>query len=434
MSLERFFYPRSIAVVGASNKQGKVGYTVVKKLDSFKGRKYFVNIEGYKINNVQTYRSLNEIKDSIDLVIIAVPAFLVKQVVLDSAGKKVKNIIIVSAGFSEIGRTDLEEDIIKIAKKNKIRIIGANTFGVVNTSNSLDCTFAKLTPKKGVIGFASQSGALWSTIADYSLLNNIGFSKFISFGDMFDVGFTEAIDYFNKDKETKVIFLYIETLKDGKAFMQAVKNSKKPVVVIKAGKTSQGVVAVHSHTGSLAGSYEIYRAACKQAGAIFTENLTEALDLLKFLQFQDKPKSKRTVVITNAGGPGILLTDALVENKIEIAKIPNIKFNLPVGASISNPIDVLGDAKADRFMEVLNKIKKEKFYDIIIIIITPQDMTPDMDIALELIKFKRNSNKTMIACFLGQESFKDSIRLLETNGIPVFYKLERVAKLLSDLN
>ncbi len=435
MKLDKFFYPKSIAVVGASKKEGKVGNTLFKKLKSFKDKKYFINADGYKIENIQTYKNLNKVKDKIDLLIIAVPASLVKQVVTDAANKNIKNIIIISAGFSEIGRKYLEKEILTIARKNQIRILGPNNFGFVNTKNNLDCTFSKLTPKKGLIAFVSQSGALWSAIVDYSITNNIGFSKFISLGDMLDIDFNETIEYLSKDKETKAIFLYIESLKNGKEFMKVVKQCKKPIVVVKAGKTSEGAVAVHSHTGSLAGSYEIYKAACKQAGAIFAENLTEGLDLIKFLEMQNLPKRKNTLIITNAGGPGVLLTDALIENKINLAKIPQkIKFNLPLAANTKNPIDILGDAKSDRLIEVLNKIKKEQFYDILITILTPQDMTNSYHFAQELIKFKKQTNKTMIACFMGSESFKESIKLLENNNIPVFFNLERVARVLNNLN
>jgi len=434
MTLEKFFYPKSIAVLGASNKEGKVGHTLVKKLKSFQGKKYFINAEGYNIGDIKTYRNLNEIKENIDLLIIAVPAGLVKQAVIDAAHKKIKNIIIISAGFSEIGKRYLELEILNIAKHNKINILGPNNFGLVNTKNNLDCTFSKLTPKMGSVGFVSQSGALWSAIVDYSIKNNLGFSKFISLGDMLDVDFNKTIEYLNKDKETKIIFLYIETLKDGRKFMQLIKKSKKPIVVVKGGKTSQGAAAVHSHTGSLAGEYEIYKAACRQAGAIFIENLTEALDVLKFLQMQKAPKSNKTIILTNAGGPGILLADSLTENKVELVKIPtSIKFNLPISASLKNPIDVLGDAKADRFKEVSNKLKKEKFYDILILILTPQDMTNDFLIADELVKFKKSTNKIVIACFMGPESFKESIKYLEHHNIPSFFELEKTAKLIKNL-
>lgn len=434
MVLRKFFYPKSIAVIGASNKIGKVGYTLFKKLEKFHGKKYFINAEGYKIGHIQTLRKLTEVKDKIDLLIIAVPAVFVKQIILDAAQKGIKNIIIISAGFSEIGRKDLEQEIINITKKNKIRILGPNNFGLVNTKNNLDCTFSKLTPKIGSVAFASQSGALWSAIVDYSIANNIGFSKFISFGDMLDINFNETIEYLNRDKETKAILLYIETLKDGKKFIEVVKKSKKQIIVVKAGKTSEGATAVHSHTGSLAGSYEIYKAACKQAGALFIENLTEALDLIKFIQIQKMPKSKRILIVTNAGGPGVLLTDSLVENKTELAKIPlNIKFNLPLGASTKNPIDVRGDATSITFREVFKKIKKEKFYDVLITVLTPQDMTNSNNIALELIKLKKQTNKNVIACFMGIGSFKEAVYMLESHNIQVFFEPQRVAKLLKNI-
>ncbi len=434
MSLKEFFYPKSIAIVGASAKLGKVGYTLVKKLEFFPGKIFYINIEGYEINGKLSYKSLKLIKENIDLAIIAVQAQFVKDILEDCTYKKIRNVIIISAGFGDIGRKDREEEILKIAKAGKIRILGPNNFGLVNTAYNLDCTFSKLKAKPGYVAFASQSGALWSFIADYSRTNNLGFSKFISFGDMLDIEFNEALEYLIKDKETKVILLYIETIKNGKEFMNLVKKSKKPIVIVKAGKTEKGKVAVHSHTGSLAGSYEIYKAACKQAGAFFAETLTEALDLAKFLSMQQKPKGNKTLVITNAGGPGVLLSDILIENNLKLIDLPpNLKFNLPPSWSHNNPIDLIGDATSERFKEVLEKIQRNRFYNNVVIILTPQDMTDSLNIAQQIIRFHKISNVPTICCPLGNESFKKAIELLEKNSIPCFQELERTARLLGNL-
>src|SRR3989338_441851 len=429
MSLSQFFYPKSIAIVGASKKPGKVGHTLVKKLFNFKGKIFYVNAEGYEIFGEKAYKNLKEINEKVDLVIIAVPAIVVKQVLQDCAYKNFKNCIIISSGFSDIGRKDRENEILEIIKKNKIRILGPNNFGVVNTHFNLDCTFARLSPRKGNVAFASQSGALWSFIADYSKKNNLGFSKFISFGDMLDIDFNEALEYLINDKETKVILLYIETLKNGKIFMDLIKKTKKPVIVIKAGKTEEGKKAAHSHTGSLAGSYEIYKAACRQAGAYFIKSLNESLDLAKFLSKNNKNNGKRTLILTNAGGPGVLFADLLPGIDLSCHKNSKLFLSYP-----DNPNDVLGDADSSRFKEVLSKIKKENFYNNLVIIITPQDMTDDMNIAEEIINFKKESNVNFICCLLGEESFKHSIELLEENNIICFSEIERAAKLINNLH
>ncbi len=368
-----------------------------------------------------------------DLCIIAVPAIYVPNVLLDCALKNIKNVIIISAGFLESGRDDLERDILNIAKKYNIRLLGPNCFGVVNTSNNLDCTFARMSPIRGKVGFISQSGALWSYIADYSVSNNLGFSKFASVGDMADVSFEELLEYFEKDSDTKIIMLYIEALKDGRRFMKAVSSCKKPVIAVKGGIGEAGSRAAHSHTGSLAGSFEVYKAAFKQAGVHFAVNLTEALDLAKFLSMQKKPSSSRTLVITNAGGPGILMADSLERNNVEIVKLPKLDFKLPLAWSHNNPIDVLGDADDLRFKEVFSKIKKKKFYDIVVVILTPQEMTDDEKISKEVVKFYLSSGKNVICCFMGVKTFKTSREILERNKIPCFSSIERVADLIGNV-
>lgn len=433
MGLNVFFAPKSIAVVGASNKGGTVGYSLARHLMNFKGEVHFVNVHKETIFGRESFSSLKEIKHKIDLCIIAVPAVFVPNVLRDCALKNIRNVIIISAGFLEAGREDLEREILNIAKKNNIRILGPNCFGVVNTLNNLDCTFARVSPVRGKVGFISQSGALWSYIADYSVSNNLGFSKFASVGDMADISFEELLEYFEKDLDTKIIMLYIEALKDGRRFMNAVSSCKKPVIVVKGGSGEAGSRAAHSHTGSLAGSYEVYKAAFKQAGVHFVPNLTEALDLAKFLSMQKKSSNVRTLVITNAGGPGILMADSLERNNVEIVKLPLIKFNLPNAWSHNNPIDVLGDADDLRFKEVFSRIKKKSFYDIVVVILTPQEMTDDEKIAKEIVKFYRSSGKNVICCFMGVKSFKTSRDILERNKIPCFNSIERAADLIGNL-
>lgn len=434
MGLELFFSPKSIAVVGASNKPEKVGYSLAKHLQNFNGQVYFVNKNNETIFGKDSYYSLKDIKSKVDLCIIAVPAEFVKFVVHDCGVFGIKNVIIISAGFSEIGEKKEEAEILLTAKKFGIRIMGPNCFGVVNTTNGLNCTFAKSDCLKGNVGFISQSGALWSYIADYSVVNYLGFSKFASIGDMMDVGFEELAEYFENDKDTKVILLYIETLRDGKSFMDVISKCKKPVVVVKAGKTESGVKAASSHTGSLAGSYEVYKAALKQAGAYFVDDLISGLDLVKVLScYNDFFKGSngfKNLIITNAGGPGILMADALECRGLEVVKLPNINFNLPPAWSHGNPIDVLGDADDLRFKEVFSKLRKKNFFDNLIVVLTPQDMTDDKKIAYSIVNFHRSSGKKVFCCFMGFKSFSLGRRILEENKIPCFDNPERIGNVL----
>lgn len=431
MELKQLFYPKSIALIGASNKPGKVGFTLANKLLNFQGKVFYVNVEGYTINEKEVYKSITEINEKIDLAILAIPAVFIIKTLKECTQKGIKNIIIISAVFTGEKRKILEDEIKQISKKNKLNILGPNAFGIFNKSNKLDCTFSNASPQKGNISIISQSGALYSSIVDYSHANNFGISKFISLGDMVNIGFDESLEYLIKDKETNVIFIYMESLRNGKEFMKIIKKSRKPIVVLKGGKNSGGKKATYSHTGSLSGEYEIYKSAIKQAGAYFVESLTESLELLKFMSTQKKPKNNKVLIITNAGGPGVLLTDFLENEKIPIAKIPNtIKFT---DFPSTNPLDLMGDAQPERFKEVLNKIKNNNFYDILILILTPQEMTNDKEIVSLVSNFRKKTNKPVMVCLLGKESFKFAFWLLETNNIPNFNNIESPARLLKNI-
>jgi len=434
MGIDKFFEAKSVAVIGASNKKGKVGYALAKHLQEFQGKKYWINKKRSTIFGDESVSSILEIKGKVDLAIIAIPAVFVKQVLEECGEKGIKNVIIISAGFGEAGNIEAQNELLTIADVYGIRILGPNNFGVVNTSTGLDCTFAKARPRKGKVGFISQSGALWSAIAEYSQRHNVGFSKFASLGDMADVDFNELINYLEKDKDTKVIMLYIETLRDGRKFIDIVKKCKKPVIVVKAGRTKAGAKAAHSHTGSLAGEYNVYRAAFKQAGAFFVENLSGALNLAKYLSMQKVPEGNNVVIVTNAGGPGILCADFLIEHGLEVVKLPKgIRFDLPKAWSHNNPIDVLGDADADRYKAVLDVLANKKFYDSLIVIFTPQQMADAGKIAQEIVKFSRKSKVPTVCGFLGYKGVEDAEIILEKNQIPCFFELERAAELLKYL-
>jgi len=415
--MQNFLNPKSIAIIGASSKKGKVGYSLMKNLHKFRGKVFPVNFKEKKILGKKCYKSVLDIKEKVDLAIIAIPAKAVNQILKECIKKQIKNASIISAGFSEIGNKKLEEQLTKTAK-NKIRILGPNSFGIVNPYINLYTTFAAKNPKKGSIAFISQSGALWSAIADYSLTNNFGFSGFISLGNMSDVDFSDLIEYFNKDKNTKSIVLYIENLKDGRRFMKTAKKTKKPIIAVKAGSSESGKKATISHTGSLAGSYEIYKAAFRQSNITLVESLTEALD-----KARNPIKAKKLLIITNAGGPGTLLTDHCEKNNLEIIKPPKLSFSFNYTGG--NPIDVIGDATEKRFKEVFEKTKKLKF-DTLIICITPQEMTPLEKIAEEIVSFKKKTKKNIVCCWMSRQGKP----ILKRNNIPCFFEPKRLAEFL----
>jgi len=391
--MKSFFNPKTIAVIGASTNPHKVGGILMNKLKSFNG-------DIIPINPKLEYKTVHQYKKSIDLAIIVVPAKFVPKVLEQCGKKKIRNVIIISAGFSEVGNIKGSKQIQSIATKYEINFLGPNCFGITNSSNNLDTTFAKETPKKGTISFISQSGALWSYIADL----NLGFSKFISLGNPIGLGFPEVLDYLNKDKQTKSIMLYIEKISNGKEFIRIAKKCKKPIYAIKAGKTQQGVQAAISHTGSLATDYEIYKGMFKQTNIILCNSIEEALE-----KTSGKPIGKKkikldlginkTLIITNAGGAGALASDYLSKR--------NIKTKM---------IDLLGTATSLEYKKELHKHKKEN----ILLIVTPQAMTDVEEISRVIIDFKKqNKNSKMIICLLGSKSMQPSINLLRKNKISV---------------
>lgn len=431
--IKKFFEPNSIAFVGASNNREKIGYKIMSNLQFFTGKLYPINPHEETILGFKTYKSLSEIKEKIDLVIIAVPADIVPKIIAECGKKGIESAIVISAGFSEVGNKKLEEELSKVAKKNKVRVLGPNCFGVVNTYLKLDTTFSRTTPEKGHIAFLSQSGALWAAIADWSA-GKYGFSKFASFGNMSDVEFSEILEYLSKDQETKVIVCYIETLKKGKRFMEIAKKCKKPIIAIKSGFSKAGTKAALSHTGSLASEYNIYKAAFKQSGVKLVSSLTEAFDKAELLQSQTI-KGKRVVIVTNGGGNGVLTADQCEKNGLEVVSLPKTFTNkldsLPKTWSHNNPIDLVGDADYARYKHVLDKLANESFYDSLIVILLELGSIDIEKITSEIINFKNNTNKTIVGCFIGGKNIEKATERLNDNGIPCFYEPERVARVLS---
>ena len=432
--MDKFFNPKSIAIVGATEKEGKVGFSLVKNLKNFQCKIYFVNINGCVINNNYVFKSLKEIEDHVDLAVIATPALTVPGVMRECASKRIKNVIIISSGFKETGNGFLEEELNQISKKNNIKILGPNCFGVFNSKNKLNVTFSKSLPLQGQTAFVSQSGALWSAVSEISVNIGLGFSKFVSLGDMSDIDFSDCVEYLSNDKETKTIVIYMEALNRGKKFMDVVKKCRKPVIVVKGGKTKGASEAALTHTGSLAGEYEIYKAALKQAGAYFVDSLYDALYLARFFDSYKLPAGKKVFVLTNAGGPGVLLSDLIEDAGFELVKLPiSFKPKLSETCSLTNPLDVLGDADLIRFKEVFSKIKS-KFFDYLVVILTPQEMTDPTGIANLIIDLTKKHNIVVLPCFLGGKSMVEADDLFFLNNIPCFSRLEDFGNLLKNLS
>jgi len=408
--VKRLLKPKSIAVVGASETPGKIGYILMKKLSYFNGKVIPINNSKKSILGKRSYSSINELPIKVELAIIATPANTVDNILRQCGKKKIKNVIIISAGFSEIGNENLQKKIIAISKTYKISLLGPNCFGVANPYLSLDTTFAKSLPKKGGTAFISQSGALWSYLSD---LEENNFSGFVSLGNMADLSFTDFIRHFNNDKKTKRIILYIEKLKFGKEFIKVCKNSKKEIFVIKAGKSEEGSKATMSHTASLATDYEVYKGAFKQANVKLRNSFTEIFFNKKtnFPKPQKTKSKNKTIIITNAGGAGAIISDSCKENNFELIK---------------RPIDILGTASPEDYKTALNKISRNKNANTIFVVLTPQSMSSPKAVAETIVEFSRErlgKNKRIVAFFLGERSMKEAWDILQKNGVEIIKRI-----------
>ena len=442
LNLDKIFNPKSVAIIGASDEEGSVGYAIVKNFTQlgYAGKVYFVNIRKPEILGVKTYPTVGQIPEPVDLAMIATPAKTVPDV-LEQCGKAgVKGAIIVSAGFKETGAEgkELEAKILEIKKKYGIRIIGPNCIGIIRPKINLNATFVDKMPKPGKIAFLSQSGALGSAILDWAIHENIGFSNFVSVGSMIDVDFGDLIDYFGTDPQTKSILMYVEGITEARKFMSAARHfaRTKPIIVVKAGKFTESAKAVASHTGSLSGEDAIYDAAFKRAGIVRVEEIGDLFNAAEVLGTQPLPRGPNLAVITNAGGPGVMATDALIAKGGKLAKLSQKTFDvlngvLPSFWSRGNPIDVLGDAQADRYKTAVEACLNDENIDGILIIFTQQAVGDPIAITkaiVELVKSKAYQNKTILTSFMGYNSVQEANSILNANNIPTYSTPEQAIK------
>lgn len=445
-NLEKIFYPSSIAIVGASCKPNSVGQGLLRNALEGQGlRKIFaINPFQQDVCGTPTYPTLLDVKEDIDLVIIAVPAKTVPEVIDQCCAKKVGGVIIISAGFAETGTEGkkVQADIVKKLQKANIPMIGPNCLGIINPHSNLNASFAPATPKKGEIAFISQSGAMIDSIIDIGLTENFGFSKIISLGNMADLDLIEFLEILEKDNETKVITIYIEGISEGRRALEAAKRitKKKPIIVIKAGKSEGTKKAVSTHTGSLAGDYQIYQAAFKQAGVIEADSVMEMFDIAKALSWQPQIKDG-VAIITNGGGCGILAVDYCDQEDIKLvdldpATIKKIDKSGVMNPAWShrNPADILGDAGPERYQIVLNSLLEQKNIKGLLVIQTLQIMTNPIENAKFIIEAKNKfKDKAIVCSFVGGKLTKASMDLLEENKIPNYIDPHRAVKAMKFL-
>ncbi len=436
--LEKLFRPEKIAVVGASRKEGKTGHEVFDNLHhGFEGEVVPVNPNAEEVEGVE---ALDEIPEGVELAVIVVPAKLVPDVMKDAAEKGVEAAIIISAGFSETGEEKLEDQVLQIAGENDIDILGPNVLGLINTENSMNASFASKMPEKGSISFMSQSGAFCTAILDYAKAEHIGFRHFVSLGNKLQLNEVDFLEKWREDS-TEAILSYTEGIENGREYMKAAEETsrEKPVITVKSGRTSKGGEAASSHTGSIAGSYQAYQAAFRKAGIIEAESNRELLDYGRSFAYQPLPSGKNIMILTNAGGPGVISTDEVAQHNLELAELDTeTKMDLhefmPKESTIRNPLDLIGDAGHSRYRKALEAIGQDKNVDGMLVLLTPQANTEIKKTAKTIVKAERETDKPVFACFMGEHDVAPGVEILENNNIPDFEDPVDAVKAFKQMN
>ncbi|MEW6355325.1 MAG: acetate--CoA ligase alpha subunit [Planctomycetota bacterium] len=427
--LDNFFLPRSVAVIGASREKGKVGHDILKNLveSSYTGKIFPINPKAREILGLETYASALETPDDIDLAVVVIPPKFVLPTLDEMGKKRVPAAIIITAGFKESGVEGgaLEREVARKCKAHGIRVMGPNCLGLINTAIGLNASFAPATPSRGNIAFFSQSGALCTAILDWALGADIGFSKFVSLGNKMDVDEVDLLRSLADDKETEVILGYVEGVKDGVEFMRVAEavSRKKPIIIAKSGGTAAGAKAASSHTGSLAGSETAFTAAFRQSGIIRAKSIQDLFDYALGFAYQGAPKGPRVSLITNAGGPGIIAADAVERSGLRMAElqketIDKLRGGLPPTAALYNPVDVIGDAKADRYEIALRAVLEDEHVDCVVVILTPQAMTEVEETARVVARLAAETEKPVVTTFIGGPTMDKAEKVLNEAHVP----------------
>ncbi|MEN6447341.1 MAG: acetate--CoA ligase family protein [Syntrophaceae bacterium] len=451
--LDAIFSPQSIAVVGASTTPGKVGYDIFANIlkGGFKGTLYPVNPTAHSIISVKSFKTITDIPDTIDLAIVILPPKRALPAVEEAIRKDVGGIVIVSAGFREVGGEGrlIEDKILAACREAGVRLVGPNCLGVINPVESvrMNASFSSRMPQPGNISFISQSGALCTAVLDFAADRDFGFSKFISIGNKADVDELDILRYLYLDLDTEVIMIYLEELRRGPEFIEEVRkitagDRPTPILAIKSGRTSAGAAAAASHTGSLAGSEAVYDAIFKQSGIIRCDTIDQLFDFANAFTYKKRsqlgklarklPAGNRVAIVTNAGGPGILATDMTMSSGLELAKfsqetIDELARHLPSAANLNNPVDVIGDAAYDRYENALAAVIRDENVDGALVILTPQSMTDALGTAQAIVKIAHRSNKPILCSFMGVGDVSAGVKYFQENGYPVYQFPENAA-------
>ncbi|MEO8953795.1 MAG: bifunctional acetate--CoA ligase family protein/GNAT family N-acetyltransferase [Ktedonobacteraceae bacterium] len=429
--LNAIFEPKSIAVVGATEKAGSVGRTILWNLISnpFGGTVFPINAKRASVLGIKAYPSLSALPQQVDLAVIVTPASTVPGIIAECVEAGVKGAIIISAGFKESGAVGarMEQQILEQARRGKLRIIGPNCLGVMSPLTGLNATFAGAMARPGNVAFISQSGALCTAVLDWSLSENVGFSAFISIGSMMDVGWGDLIDYLGSDQQTTSIIIYMETIGDARSFLSAAREvaRTKPIIILKAGRTQAAAQAAASHTGALTGSHEVFEAACRRSGVLTVNRIDELFSMAEVLAKQPRPLGPRLTILTNAGGPGVLATDALISaggqlSALSPQTLAALDQMLPAHWSHSNPVDILGDADPQRYAKALEIAAQDPNSDGLLVILTPQAMTDPTLTAEQLKHYATITGKPILASWMGGAEVASGNMILNRASIPTF--------------
>ena len=428
------FYPSSLAVIGASADPRKIGYVVMRNLLQFPGPVYPVNPNRPEILGKRSYPAVSDIPGEVDAAVIAVPAAAVAGVLRQCNTKGVKLAIILSSGFRESGEEGgrLEQELLLIAAGGGMRLVGPNCLGIIVPHASLNTTFDPVSPRQGPIGFISQSGAVITTIVDWSIPEQIGFSMIISVGNQSDLGFVDFLNVVAADPHTRAIILYIEEIRNGREFLASVGeiSKKKPVIAIKSGSSKLGQKAAASHTGSLAGNYQVYQGAFRQSGVIPVTTIQEAFDVAELLASEGYPEGNRALVVTTAGGFAVMASDYAERYGITLIPLPERIISaldefLPPMWSRENPLDIIGDGGAERYAKVFDVLTRfQDDWDIAVVIAVPSAILDPIHLGQEIARFSKNTRKVIIGCVLGGESMRSGERVLRERHIPNYREIE----------
>jgi acetyltransferase len=438
-ALEAIFAPKNVAVIGATEKEGSVGRTILWNLISspFGGAVFPINPKRSSLLGIKAYPSIRDVPDTVDLAVIVTPSTVIPDLIAECGEMGVKGAIVISAGFKEIGPegVELERRLLENARKYKMRVVGPNCLGVMSPVSGINATFAAGMARKGKVAFISQSGALCTSVLDWSFKENVGFSHFVSVGSMLDVDWGDLIYYLGDDPHTESIVIYMETIGDARSFLSAAREVAltKPIIVIKPGRTEGAAKAAASHTGSLTGSDEVLDVAFRRAGVLRVNNISEIFSMAEVLGKQPRPKGPRLTILTNAGGPGVLATDTLLTTGGELAEVSQETMDklsefLPSAWSHNNPIDIIGDASPERYAKSLEVAAQDDNSDGLLVILTPQAMTDPTATAEALKSYAKSYDKPILASWSGGLEVAAGESILNKAGIPTFQYPDEAAR------